>query len=300
MWFKNLKLYSLSQTLDITEQDLEDKLAECRFRPCGSQDIATMGFTSPFNQGSSLLHSAAGRYWITLKKQERLLPSSVINAELAEKVAQIEAETGSPVGKKAQQELKQAIVQRLLPQAFTKNSFTHAFVALADNLVVVDASSDGKAEAFLAHLRKALGSLPVLPLARQSVQAELTAWVQNTNVPKDLVVLEEAELQAPQEGGAVLRCKNQDLGSEEIQNHLQAGKLVQKLAVEWDETLSALIQEDLSVKRVKFSDVIMEQNADIPKDEMLARMDANFTLMSGEVVRFATWLKQAFNLNNEA
>jgi hypothetical protein len=29
-------------------------------------------------------------------------------------------------------------------------------------------------------------------------------------------------------------------------------------------------------------------------------MDANFTLMSGEVVRFATWLKQAFNLNNEA
>jgi recombination associated protein RdgC len=300
MWFKNLKLYSLSQTLDITEQDLEDKLETCRFRPCGSQDLATMGFTSPFNQGSSLLHSAAGRYWITLKKQERLLPSSVINAELAEKVAQIEAETGSPVGKKAQQELKQAIVQRLLPQAFTKNSFTHAFIALADKLVVVDASADGKAEALLAHLRKALGSLPVLPLARQSVQAELTAWVQNTDVPADLVVLEEAELQAPQEGGAVLRCKNQDLGSEEIQNHVQAGKLVQKLAVEWDETLSALIQEDLSIKRVKFSDVLMEQNADIPKDEMLARMDANFTLMSGEVVRFATWLKQAFKLDNEA
>jgi len=191
-------------------------------------------------------------------------------------------------------------VQRLLPQAFTKNSFTHAFIALADNLVVVDASADGKAEALLAHLRKALGSLPVLPLARQSVQAELTAWLQNTDVPAELVVLEEAELQAPQEGGAVLRCKNQDLGSEEIQNHVQAGKLVQKLAVEWDETLSALIQEDLSIKRVKFSDVITEQNADIPKDEMLARMDANFTLMSGEVVRFATWLKQAFKLDNEA
>jgi recombination associated protein RdgC len=297
MWFKNLKLYALTQTLDIAEQDLEDKLAEFKFRPCGSQDLATMGFSSPFNNGQTLIHSAAGRIWLTLKKQERILPAAVVNAELAEKVAQIEAETGSSVGKKAQQDMKQEIVHRLLPMAFTKNSFTHGFISTKDNLVVVDASADGKAEAFLAMLRKAIGSLPVVPLARQSVQEQLTAWLQSQDVPNDVVILEEAELKALEEDGAILRCKNQDLGSEEIINHIEGGKVVQKLAIEWDETLSALIQEDLTIKRLKFSDVVREQNDDIPKDQQLARMDANFALMSGEIVRFAERLKVLFNLS---
>ncbi|MDU0354253.1 recombination-associated protein RdgC [Paraglaciecola aquimarina] len=299
MWFKNLKLYTLTQSVDITEQDLEAKLAEFKFRPCGSQELATMGWGSPFNQGETLIHVTAGRVWLTLKKQERILPAAVVNAELADKVALIEAETGSPVGKKAQQDIKQEIIQRLLPQAFTKNSFTHGFISWKDNLVVVDAAADGKAEAFLAMLRKAIGSLPVMPMARQSVQAELTAWLQDDATPSDISILEEAELKALEDEGAIIRCKNQDLFSEEIANHLAAGKSVQKIAFEWNETLQAIIQEDLSIKRLKFTDVIVEQNDDIPKDQQLARLDANFALMSGEVVKFAERLKVIFQLDNE-
>lgn len=299
MWFKNLKLYSLTQSIDLADEDLQQKLAEFAFRPCGSQELATMGWSSPFNHGEALCHTAAGRVWITLKKQERLLPAVVINAELAEKVAHVEAETGSPLGKKAQQDLKQEIIHRLLPQAFTKNTYTHGFISTADNLVVIDSSADGKAEAFLAMLRKAIGSLPVVPLTKQSVQTEMTSWLKDNSVPNDFVVLEEAELRSPEEDGAIVRCKNQDLGSDEILNHLQAGKLVQKLAVEWDETFSAILQEDLTIKRLKFSDVMREQNDDIPKDQMLARMDANFALMSGEVVRFARRLTEIFKLQAE-
>lgn len=299
MWFKNLKLFSLTQALELTDSDLEEKLAEHRFRPCGSQDLATMGWTSPFNQGDSLVHATSGRFWITLKKQEKILPAAVVNAELAEKVAQIEAETGSPVNKKTQSDMKQEIIHRLLPQAFTKNSFTHGFVSTSDNLVVVDSSSDGKAEAFLAMLRKAIGSLPVLPIARRSIQADLTAWIKEDTAPSQIVLLEEAELRSIEEDGSIVRCKNQDLGAEEIGHHLDAGKLVQKIAVEWDETFSAIIQEDAAIKRVKFTDVVKEQNEDIPKDQMLAKMDADFALMSGEVVRFAAWLRETFALDEE-
>lgn len=299
MWFKNLKLFTLTQPLELTDTDLEEKLAEHSFRPCGSQETATMGFSSPFNQGESLLHATSGRFWITLKKQEKILPAAVVNAELAEKVAQIEAETGSPVNKKAQSDMKQEIIHRLLPQAFTKNSFTHGFISTADNLVVVDSSSDGKAETFLAMVRKAIGSLPVVPIARRSIMADLTSWLKDDATPAQIELLEEAELRSMEEDGSIVRCKNQDLGAEEMTHHLDAGKLVQKIAVEWDETLSAIIQEDVAIKRVKFSDVVREQNDDIPKDQMLAKMDADFTLMSGEVVRFADWLRQTFALNEE-
>lgn len=299
MWFKNLKLFTLTQAFELTDSDLQDKLSEHGFRPCGSQDTATMGWTSPFNQGESLLHATNGRFWITLKKQEKILPAAVVNAELADKVAQIEAETGSPVNKKAQSDMKQEIIQRLLPQAFTKNSFTHGFISPQDNLVVVDSSSDGKAETYLAMLRKALGSLPVLPIARSSIQGDLTSWLKDDSTPPRIALLEEVELREMEEDGSIVRCKNQDLGAEEIGHHLDAGKLVQKIAVEWDETLSAIIQEDVAIKRVKFTDVVKEQNEDIPKDQMLAKMDADFALMSGEVVRFAHWLRETFKLDEE-
>ena len=300
MWFKNLKLYHLTQVLDLTEDDIQHKLAEFPFRPCGSQELATMGWTSPLGQGDMLVHSAAGKFWVTLKKQERILPAAVINAELADKVALVEAETGSNVGKKAQQEMKEEIVQRLLPQAFTKNSFSHGFISTQDNLVVVDASADGKAETFLAMLRKALGSLPVVPLAKQSVQEELTHWLTDNSVPNDVVILEEAELRSMEEDGAIVRCKNQDLSSEEIMNHLSAGKTVQKIAIEWDETFSALLQEDMAVKRLKFTDVMTEQNDDIPKEDKLAKMDADFALMSAEIVRFSKRLVEIFNLQQDS
>ncbi|WJG08772.1 recombination-associated protein RdgC [Aliiglaciecola sp. LCG003] len=299
MWFKNLKLFSITQSLDWNETDLEKQLGAFAFRPCSSQELSSMGFASPLQQGDSLIHSAQGRIWICLKKQERLLPAVVVNAELAEKVAQIEAETGSPVGKKAQQDLKQEIIHRLLPQAFTKNSFTHGFVSLQDNLVVVDASADGKAEAFLAMLRKAMTSLPVVPLARKSIQADLTSWVKDGSSPAAIQLLEEAEFRGQGEQDSIVRVKNQDLGEDEIIQHIDAGKFVHKLAVEWDESLSAMIEEDLSIKRLKFTDVVKEQNDDIAKEDKLARLDADFALMSGEIVRFAQWLKTTFELDQD-
>ena len=299
MWFKNLKIYTLTQSLKLEDDDLQNKLSDQAFRPCGNQDLATMGWSSPLNQGESLYHAANGCYWMTLKKQERLLPASVVNAELAEKVEQIEADTGSPVGKKAQSDLKQEIIHRLLPQAFTKNSFTHGFISTKDNFVIVDAGSDGKAEAFLATLRKALGSLPVVPLARRSIQADLTLWLKDFKVPAEIELLQEAELRSTNEDESIVRCKNQDLSADEITHHVDAGKLVQKIAVEWDETFSAIIQEDGTIKRLKFSDVLKEQNDDIPKDQQLARLDADFALMSAETVRFASWMKETFELDNE-
>ncbi len=299
MWFKNIKSYSITESLNTTPEDISSSLAEHGFRHCGKQDLATMGWVSPLQGGSDLVHAANNRVWLTLKKQERLLPAAVVNAELEQKVEKIEQETGAPVGKKMQQDLKQEIIHTLLPQAFTKDSYTHGMLDLEKNLVLVDASADGKAEAFLALLRKALGSLPVVPMSRNSLAAELTSWVQDGQVPEGIEVMDEAELKDPSEDASIVRCKNQDLGADEIKNHIEAGKQVTKLAIKWDDTLSAIIQDDFAIKRVKFTDVVREQNDDIPKDQKAARLDADFALMSGELVRFMEFLKETFNLEQE-
>lgn len=300
MWFKNLKVYSITESLDIDPDTLQEQLNQVAFRHCGKQELATMGFVAPLEGGKELFHTTNGRFWLTLKKQERLLPSSVVNAELEEKVAQIELETGSPVGKKAKQDLKQEIIHRLLPQAFTKNSFLHGMLCPKENLVIVDASADGKAETFLAMLRKAINSLPVVPLCRSSVSNELTSWLSDNAAPQGIELMDEAELKENSEDAGIIRCKNLDLTCEEMLNHIESGKFVQKVAVKWDDTLSAIIQEDLTIKRVKFTDVLREQNDDIPKDQKAARLDADFALMAGELIRFITFLTATFDLNQEA
>lgn len=298
MWFKNLKIFQFNKAFSFDEENLQMQLESMSFRPCGSQEITTMGFTSPFPQSDLLFHKTGDRFWFVLKKQERLLPASVINAELAEKVAQIEAETGSPVAKKAQQDLKEEIVFKLLPQAFTKNSQTHGFVDIKSQVVVVDASADGAAEAFLACLRKVIGSLPVVPLAKSSMQEVLTSWVL-TDAPANIELLDEAEFKSPSEEASIIRCKSCDLDAPEVLAHLQAGMLAQKLSVAWQERLTCIIEEDLSIKRLKFTDMVKEQTQDIPKDEVNAKLDADFTLMSAEVVEFVDALKEIFEIDSE-
>jgi recombination associated protein RdgC len=301
MWFKNIKAYQLTQPLSLDDNDLERVLGEHAFRPCGSQDVATMGFASPFSQAGksgTMFHVVQQRYWLTVKKQEKILPAAVINAELEEMVTKIEMETGSPVGKKAKADLKQEIQTKLLPQAFTKNSYTHGFISLPDNVVIIDASSDGKAEAFLALVRKAIGSLPVVPLARHSLQSELTHWLTDAT-PDGIELLEEAEFKSTDDAGSVIRCKNQPLDSDEISIHLDAGKLVQKVAFEYQDTLTAIIAEDGSIKRIKFTDRIKEETEDVPKDQVEARLDAEFALMSAELSQFVVFLQDTLKLKDD-
>lgn len=300
MWFKNIKAYQITQPLSLDDGDLERVLSEQAFRPCKSQDLATMGFASPFSQAGkqgTMFQRVGQRYWLTVKKQEKLLPAAVINAELDDMVAKIEMETGSPVGKKAKADLKQEIQTRLLPQAFTKNTYTHGFISLEDNLVAVDASADGKAEAFLALVRKAIGSLPVVPLARHSLQSELTHWLTDA-APDGIALLEEAEFKSTDDAGSIIRCKNQPLDSDEITIHLDAGKLVQKVAFEYQDTLTAVIAEDGSLKRIKFTDRLKEETEDIPKDQVEARLDAEFALMSAELCTLLIFLRETLNLND--
>ncbi|WP_218352274.1 recombination-associated protein RdgC [Alteromonas lipotrueiana] len=301
MWFKNIKAYQLTQPLSLDEDDLQNALSEFSFRPCGSQDLNTMGFVPPLSaagESTMMFHQVQQRYWITLKKQERILPATVINSELAEKVAQIEAETGAAVGKKAQSDLKQEIITRLLPQAFTKNTYTHGFISIPDKMVIIDSSSDGKAEAFLAMVRKAITSLPVVPMARRSLQSELTHWLTD-GAPDGIELLEEAELKSTDDLESVIRCKNQPLDSEEIELHLNSGKLVQKIGFAWQESLSAVAAEDGSFKRIKFTDRVKEETGDIPKDQVHARLDAEFTLMSAELCQFLDYMRTTLKLTDD-
>lgn len=291
MWFKNLKIYRFTKPFTLSPEQLEQQLAEKSFHPCASTQASSYGWVSPLHHpdadNSQLTHSIGKYTMICSRQEERILPSSVVNDALNDKLDSIQSETGRrPVGK-YKQSIKDELILDLLPRAFTRSKRTYAYLDQENQFIIVDAASSNKAEELIEFLRQTLGSLPVIPLKTNISPANLmTSWLKGENLKDDFVIKDECELQESTEDGAIIRCKRQDLSSDEIQMHLDNGKEVTRLAVTWNDSMDCLLQDDLNIKRLKFSDELLEQAADDGAEDPAARFDADFNLMTGELSRF--------------
>lgn len=222
MWFKNLKIYRFNKTFKISSEQLEQQLAEKLFQPCASTQLSSFGWVAPLaitaDENSTLLtHSIGTSTMICARQEERILPASVINDYLNEKLDVIQLETGRrPVGKH-KQSIKEELILELLPKAFTRSKRIYAYLDQKAQLLIVDAASNNKAEELVEFLRQTLGSLPVMPLKTTTMPSLLmTNWLKGNNLSEDFQIKDECELRESDDEGAIIRCKRQDLGSDEI------------------------------------------------------------------------------------
>lgn len=288
MWFKNIKLYRFTKPFEITDEELEALLAEHAFQPCGKQDKMKYGWVPPLGRHSNMLTHACGGYiMICAQRQEKILPAAVINERIAEKALEVEHKEGRKLYSKERAQLKDDIIASLLPQAFTKNQKLFAYISPKEKLLVIDTSSNTKAEEMLSFLRQSIETLPVVPPTTKQAPADvLTEWLQQGFGTEGFTISSECELYNPKEDVNVVRCKGQDLESEEIQGHLQAGKRVKQLGVEWNESISCVIDQDMAVKKIKFEDFVIEKANESDAEDAAQQFDQDFAVMTLELSRF--------------
>lgn len=297
MWFKNLAIYRFTEPFTLPPETLEQKLQQQAFTPCGGHDEFSFGWTSPLGRTSNaLIHASNGFMMICAKKEEKVIPSSVINEMLQDRINDIEEREARKLPGKERTRIKDELIFELLPRAFSFSKKTYAYIDSQGGWLVVDAASAKKAEDLLSNLRKCIGSLPVVPIGASIKPANImTQWLLNHDSPKDIVIEDECELRSTEEEGGIIRCKRHDLALPEIKNHLDSGKQVIKLAMSWADRLSFVLDESLAVKRLKFLDLIQEQAADIEAFDETEQFDADFSIMSAELAQFIPRLLELFN-----
>ncbi len=304
MFFRNLTLFRFSPAVAADLERLEEALDEHRLHPCGPLEMSTRGAVSPFGSDDDqpLTHARGHFTLLCVGSEDKLLPAAVVNQELTRKVREIAEQEGRPVGGRERKRIKAQVLDQLLPRAFARPSRLNAYADRKNGWLVLDTSSRKAAENALTSVRDALGSFPAVPLAPETSPRQLmTEWLTTGELPAGLALTDECELRDPGgNGGAVVRCRHQELESDEIREHLRNGKQVYQLGLSFDDRLGFVLGEDLVIRKLRFYDVVTEELDTVEAESAAAELDARFTLMSGEVERLLQHMETWFALARPA
>ena len=283
LWFKNAIIYQLNNDNLLDKQTIENAVKSASFSPCGNLDSTKMGWVSPYsdNNQDDFIIDMQGHLLLRIKKETKILPAPVIKQALNDKIDKQERVLSRKLSKNEKATLKDEVMIDLMPRAFSKYNYYWLWVDTQNKRIIVDCSSFKLAEDILAILRKELGALALTPLSiEKPLEKIMTTWVKEKLSFPPFILGDEAELKDPLEGNGIISCKNQDITSDEMLVHLDLGKWVTKLKIIDERGINFIIHPDLTLKRIKFDSVILDENEDIGSDEFDKRLEADFYIMA--------------------
>lgn len=285
----------MPERLGINAEELAQRLSSKPFVPCRPAQPLSTGWVPALADAAESLVHAAGPYWLArLQREEKLLPTTVVRDEVNNRVSQIQIAESRKVYRKEKLQLTDDVMQDLMPRAFTRSKAIEALIEERAGWIWVNNASAPRGEDLVSALREAIGSLPVvLPVTRKNPAVVMSDWVLHDNLPEGFALGTEADLVEPGEDGGVVRARSMMLDCDEIRSHIESGKQVQRLALEWQGRLSFVLGADLVIRRLKFSEELVGANEEL-KDDFLARRDADFLMMSEAIAELWPVILQAF------
>lgn len=271
--FKNL---TLARVTGLTSAGVLGAAAQtAQFAPCGPTQVASVGFVPPRGPHGAWCESVVGHWILAVQLQTKAVPPAEIDKLVDKQAAAIERETGRKPGKKQRRELKEEALLELLPKAFPKDTKVLVWIDVDRGLLAMDNVSPAKTDAVATLLVQAMG-LIVAPLQTEVSPA---AWMRDQLVGDPGVdkfdLGSECELRNP-ETKATVRYSNLSLAAPDVREHVQGGKAVRKLGLEWTNGAVAdfVLADDGTLRKIDLTTPLGDGQA---TDEF----DANITLGAG-------------------
>ena len=235
--FKNVIMFRIQPGWTTSIEQIEEALQQTPFTECGLTQERSFGWVPPRGEAhGALVEAAGGQYILKFMTESKAVPASVLNRKVKERVAQIEATTGRKPGKKESKELKEEAKLTLLPMAFTKQAATTVWVDREQNMLVIDAGNQGRADEIVTCLVKALPGFGTTEMqTTTSAGIAMSEWLTTQEPPAGFSIDRECELKATDDTKAVVRYSKHPLDIEEVTQQIATGKVPTKLAMTWDE-----------------------------------------------------------------
>lgn len=280
MWFKQVQLFQLADSIRYSPDEFAEKLAPFAFTSCLPSFASSAGWTSPFDDdGAPLVHALNGYILFCLQIEDKILPATVIRQELNEKIKEIETASDRKVRQKEKLSLKDEVTMTLLPRAFSKFTRLYAYIDTKTQRLVLNSTHAGKTEEFLALFKKSVTEA-IQPIDVKKVSPELTHWLKNQNYPNIFSVENAGVLQDPEQQNRVIRCQNQDLFASSIQALIKDGCAVKQLAICWQDRVNFVLADDFSLRSIKYEDEILQQVKEMDVETKQQQFDADFFIMT--------------------
>lgn len=296
MWFKNLMVYTLDPVWRATQTaaGIEERLARHPLLPVNQASMQSRGWVSA-REGGELAWSVGSHIYLALGIEQRMLPASVINAQLKARALKLEQEQGFAPGRKQRRDLKDQVTDELRPKAFvTRRTVTGL---LAGGYLIVNASSGSAADEFCSTLNAALEGLPALCLdTKIAPDAAMASWLSSYSEPTPFGLGDGVVLQADNIERSTVRYDRHAIRTPAIIEDIKAGKRPTQVSLEWRERAHLVLTDRLTVKRLRFIDVKEEQaearNCDDAADADALLFAEEVTHLLGDLVATLGGIKQ--------
>ena len=279
-------VYRIVPQWQVGLEQVEEALGKALFMECGATQERSAGFVPPRGELHGPLAESVGGQWVLrFMVEAKVLPGSVLARRVQEKAERIEQETGRKPGKKETRELKEEARLDLLPMAFTKQSSTWVWIDPQACALVIDTSSQARADEVASSLVELLppGFAVALLNTQTSPQAVMSSWLLDgdnlsTYERWNFDIGRDCELKSTGEEKAVVRYASHPLDIQEVLDHINAGLLPTRLALTWDDRVSFTLTQQLQVKGIRFLDSVFESQQ---ADE--GGFDADVAIATGEL-----------------
>ncbi len=281
MWFTQAKIYHYQWD---GVADLDQGLMDAALKPCPPHARSAFGWLPVMDD--QFVHTVAGCMRVCLGQEERLLPRSVIAAHVNERIKNLEIQRGYPVKRAEKAQMSEEVEFELLPKAFCVQKKTYALLDSVQQLLIINTTSENQATQVIGALRQAIPDLHIEPLTcPENLAQRFAHWMLHPSMlPANMQLASDCRLMALDDENKKLTCKGYDWPAEEILTLLHQGLVVQELSLIWNERIHLTLSHDLTLKRLKCQDYLLDDFAEARQEEGEAQQaDASLAILAGEL-----------------
>ncbi len=289
--FRNLRFYRVTSPWPESEEALSEILSGNAFSPCGSFSEKSGGWEALGNyEDAPLCRRLNGADLLQLRTQSRVLPAAAIKEALEERVVEFTSRMEQEPTRSELRRLREETRDKLLPQSLVKSERTRACLIHDESLLIIDAGTETKAEWFLDQLRPCFDEFHCTPLTFNILPADLMHRIFMGESPLGFSLGHECRMQDTSDSKSVVTWRDFELTDESIRRHVTEGMKLTHLGLGFDEVMSCVINEEGTFSKIKFIQGEAVDNFD--EEDPMARLDADFILLTGAVRRLVEDLKK--------